>query len=272
MVHVYLILAHKNPIQLMKMIAALHAENNHFFVHIDAKFDMRYSLDFPPNVRICENRINIRWGGFSMIEATVCLMNMLINSGIQPDYVHLLSGQDFPLVSVQSIDRFFEYHYGKNFIEYHNIPYEGWADNGGMDRITYKWNIDAGKTDKTQLAIRSFPAEIQPFGGSQWWSLTGECVKWLADICRSGELLYDFYRHTRIPDEMFFQTAIMHSLYSETVVNDNLRYINWADGPEYPRILTCEDWNKLMSTGKLFARKFDINKDASILHKLIHHV
>jgi len=252
----------------MQMISALQAENCLFFVHIDKKSDVHKFVDLPTNVLICENRVSVRWGGFSMIEATVCLIEMLINSGNKPDYVHLLSGQDFPLCNPRSIDSFFEDNNGKNFIQYHTIPYKFWSDNGGFDRINYKWDIDGGKTNKAQLTGRSFPSGVKPYGGSQWWSLTLKCVEWLATICRSGELLYDFYRHTNIPDEMFFQTAIMNSKFAQTVVNDNLRHINWTDGPEYPRVLTSEDWEKLMHSAKLFARKFDVEKDADILNKI----
>ena len=231
MLHAYLILAHKNQTQLIRMISALPKKNSHFFVHVDYKANINNFIDIRHNAQICEKRVNIHWGGFSMIEATACLINMLRFSGFKPDYVHLLSGQDFPLNSSQTIDMFFENNYGKNFMDYHTIPFDGWADNGGLDRICYKWNIDGGKRNKYLLETCMFPADMQPYGGSQWWSLTGECVEWLTDKCRPGELLYDFYRNTRIPDEMFFQTAVMNSSFAETVINDNLRYINWTDGP-----------------------------------------
>jgi len=212
--HAFLILAHKNPTQLMWMISALQAENSWFFVHVDQKSNLlnflQSMIEFPKNVQICKKQFNINWGGFSMIEATVSLMRMVCDSDLHPDYVHLLSGQDFPLCSISKIDCFFENNSGKNFINYFTIPYDGWAYNGGLDRINYKWDIDNGEKEKSQLDTCSFPEGIQPYGGWQWWSLTGECVEWLTEICRPGELLYDFYRHTLIPDEMFFQTVIMH--------------------------------------------------------------
>jgi hypothetical protein len=274
--HAYLILAHKNPVQLMRMISALQADNNRFYVHVDNKSSgmaryLQSMIDCPDQLRVCDRQININWGGFSMIEATVCLMNMLRDSDFRADYAHLLSGQDFPLCSPQAIDRFFESNAGKNFMEYHAFPYENW-NNGGWDRIIYKWDADGGKTDKEQLEPRAFPENIQPYGGSQWWSLTGECVEWLAGVSRPDEPLYDFYRHTFIPDEMYFQTVILHSKFAETAVNDNRRYYDWTAGPEYPRVLTHEDRDKLFDSGKLFARKFDICRDAMILNMISSHI
>ena len=276
MKHAYLILAHKHPTQLIQMISVLQSEKSYFYVHVDKKSGMlgflQSMIELPKNMFVCEKQIGVNWGGFSMIQATVCLMEMLCDSSIQPDYVHLLSGQDFPLCSPQKIDEFFECREGENFINHYTLPYENWGGNGGLDRVNYLWDVDGGKTDKAQLPTRTFPDGLQPYGGSQWWSLTGQCVKWLVSVCRPGCQLYDFARYTLIPDEMFFQTAIMHSQFSGSVVNDNLRYYNWTDGPEYPRILTYEDWEMLIDSGKLFARKFDINKDAAILEKLFTYV
>ena len=276
MKHAFLILAHKNFSQLMQMIAALQSKKSLFFVHIDKKSEMlrhisQAMIESPSNIMLSDRQVNVNWGGFSMIEATVCLMNMLRDSGVCADYVHLLSGQDLPLCPPQEIDLFFENNYGKNFMEYHTIPCKGWENNGGLDRINYKWDVDGGETDRAKLESRPFLTDIHPYGGSQWWSLTGECVEWMISMCHSGNLLYDFYRNTNIPDEMLFQTAIMHSPFATTVVNDNLRYINWTDGPEYPRILRNEDWDKLRCSGKLFARKFDICKDANIMNKILIH-
>lgn len=277
MKHAFVILAHKNPTQLMWMISALQSENSCFFVHIDQKSGMlsflQSMIEFPSNVRICEKRINVSWGGFSMVEATLYLMKMVCDSGIMPDYVHLLSAQDFPLCSLQIIDDAFEEQYGKNFINCFTMPMNEWANNGGMDRINYQWDTETGnKKVKTKLEFRSFPEGLQPYGGSQWWSLTFKCVEWLNKVCRPGDLLYDFYKNTLIPDEMFFQTAIMHSSFVETVENNNFRYYDWNSGPEYPRVLTNEDWYKLINSGKLFARKFDINKDQTILKRLFEYI
>ena len=272
MVFAYLILAHKNPGQLKSMISALQTGNSHFFIHIDSKPGMQdfqqSMIDCPPNVHVCSKHIQINWGGFSMIEATVCLMDMLKDSGFRADYVHLLSGQDFPLCAPDAIDHFFEQNAGKNFIEYHILPYRRWAGNQGLDRIRYKWDVDGRKINKPALDVRDFPDGINPYGGSQWWSLTGDCVEWLTKVCRTGEVLYDFYRNTMIPDEMYFQTVILNSHFAQQVVNDNLRYIDFDSGPGYPRVLTCSDYDRLINSGKLFGRKFDIFQDANILYKL----
>lgn len=48
----------------------------------------------------------------------------------------------------------------------------------------------------------------------------------------------------------------------DTVVNDNLRYIDWSKiGVTVPAFLTLDDADNLLNSPKLFARKFDIRFD-----------
>ena len=75
-------------------------------------------------------------------------------------------------------------------------------------------------------------------------------------------------------DEMFVQTAIMNSPYADTVVNNNLRYTDWSesDQPGAPKTFTMKDYDAIVSSGKLFARKFDENKDMDIIRKLYSNI
>ncbi|MNL64977.1 hypothetical protein D3C87_1892530 [compost metagenome] len=64
----------------------------------------------------------------------------------------------------------------------------------------------------------------------------------------------------------------MNSPFKAQTVNDNLRYIDWAEGEAHPNILRYEDLNKIRDSGMMFARKFDIEIDTSILDALDHHI
>ena len=58
----------------------------------------------------------------------------------------------------------------------------------------------------------------------------------------------------------------MNSPLAETVVNDDLRYVEWREwNDSRPAALGKPDFAKMMSSGKLFARKFDVEEDAEIL-------
>jgi hypothetical protein len=73
-----------------------------------------------------------------------------------------------------------------------------------------------------------------------------------------------FFEHAYVPDEMFFQTLLLNSPLASTIVNDDLRLIKWPG----PAILTAADWNDILRSPDLFARKFDENVDASILDSI----
>lgn len=48
---------------------------------------------------------------------------------------------------------------------------------------------------------------------------------------------------------------------TENDSNMALRYIDWKTGPQYPRVLNENDFDKIKNSNCLFARKFDENID-----------
>jgi hypothetical protein len=59
----------------------------------------------------------------------------------------------------------------------------------------------------------------------------------------------------------------MNSALRDTVVDDNLRYVDWFKEPG-PAVLTVDDLDSMLASGKLFARKFDTTVDAAVLDRL----
>lgn len=266
----YLILAHKNPHQLRDMVNVLQDGDNYFFIHIDKKSDISLFINenytTPDQVFFCTERVDISWGGFSEIEGTMKLIYMLKSRNINPDYIHLLSGQDYPLQTNFAIKDFFKKQNNKSFMEFFPLPYENWSGNGGINRLDYKWIIDEVGLDRAYFLVeaqkqremkRAYPEGFKPYGGSQWWSLTNECIDHIAQVCVPGNILYEFYKNTFVPDEMLFHTVLLNSQLSDQIINNNLRYIDWSNGPECPRILRMDDLHKLKSSKKMYARKFD---------------
>jgi hypothetical protein len=80
-----------------------------------------------------------------------------------------------------------------------------------------------------------------------------------------------FFRHVLIPDELFFQTIVMNSPLRDSVENENLRYLDWSREPA-PAVLLESDLPALVSSHKLFARKFDERIDSTILDLLDAHI
>ncbi len=94
------------------------------------------------------------------------------------------------------------------------------------------------------------------YGGSTWWSLSRACVSHLLNECAKNPSYLRRFAHTHVPEEIFFQTLIMASPYAKFVVNDNLRYVDWvARNGNNPAVLDLTDLDKVLASGKLFARK-----------------
>jgi len=275
MTFAYLIPAHKNPQQLLRLVKNLLSDNVFVFIHIDRKVDedpYKASLSSYGNVFFCNHRIRVNWGGFSQIEATVALIRtMIVNIGI-PNYVHLISGQDFPLKNPDQMEDFFKRNSGRNFIEYESLPKSDWH-LGGMDRIEKKWYIDSMGMERAkellpyQKSVQFIP-NIIPYGGSSWWSLTGNCIVWLFEQCSDGNEIYDRFKDTLCPDELLFQTLLMHSPFKDSIVNSNLRKIDWPIPGPHPHIWLYNDIEILKETPKLFARKLDENMDNRVIEEL----
>jgi hypothetical protein len=278
----YLILAHKNLSQLDRLISALDHEQTKFFIHIDKKVPGREILNYRfltnKNVTLLKSRIPVKWGGFSMVMATIKLLQAASagNSG----YYVLLSGEDFPLQPNANIHRFLSASYGKEYLYYAKLPYEGWH-NGGMDRVDYYWmgdHIEPGISkifltfQKENLLKRPYFENFPPYGGSQWWCLTHECIQYILRFIRHNPVLIEYFKYTLCPDEVFFQTIIMNSPFKEQAINDNLKYIVYHGNANHPTLFEANDFSVLINSGKLWSRKFDITHDSVILDKIEAHL
>lgn len=115
------------------------------------------------------------------------------------------------------------------------------------------------------------PHNLQPYGGSAYFCLPKNHVSYIIEYLKDKPDILDFFRHTFALDEIFFQIIIMNSPLRETVVTDNLRYIDWSMGGPHPSFLTMADVDKLLNTSKLFARKFDVELDEKILNFIDSH-
>jgi hypothetical protein len=113
---------------------------------------------------------------------------------------------------------------------------------------------------------RKFPEGFRPFGGSSYWCLPRECIQYIYDLTIQQRAFVEFFKYVDVPDEIFFQTIVLNSPFREMAVNDDLRYIDWKD-PEAgsPGILLTSDFENLVASPKLFARKFDVRVDPEIL-------
>ncbi len=245
----YIILAHKNPQQVLRLIDRLNTIHCNFYIHIDK------GVNITPFKEALSNNTNVffladthreygTWGDLGIVKATIAILSKIVKDN-RSGYCVLLSGQDYPLQNNESIIDFFAINYGTNFMDIFSLPYmSGWGTGGGLNRLNqYKINISTKRMDFIQLPSifentfykrqtigklkklikskqfsefnklfvkRKLPKYIKPYGGSQWWALPIETVYNILSFINSNPKYLSYHEDTLLPDEIFFHTILMH--------------------------------------------------------------
>jgi hypothetical protein len=290
---VFIILAHKLPEQLVRLVRKLDTESSWFLIHVDKRTDSKTFRKMKEPLSTCQNvffldRHVSNWGDLGILKATLKGIYKIRTLGLQFDYVINLSGQDYPLKSNHQIRRYLEQHEGQTFMEYFALPDDHWKrENGGLNRVVY-WHFYwrgqcysirrnsrfvallsnlLGPVLSAKLPLeRKIPGDLKPFGGSAWWCISKDCIEYLVEIMEKEYRLIKFFQHVYIPEELFYQTVLLNSPLKNLIVNDDLHYIIWPDTKsDHPFLLQKHDFDGFIHTDKLFARKFDSTLDAEVL-------
>jgi len=273
----YLIRAHYAPAQLGRLLDRLDGAQAAFFIHISARTSggtvakMQEAVGDRTNVQWLE-RVATYYAGFSLTQSTIVGLRAI--AAAEPtSHTVILSGQDYPARPTTEIERFFQERPGQSFVEHFALPAtDKWpGEDGGLDRIRYRYYERINyKTRTLRLPIlrRQFPDGLQPYGGGAWCALSHDAVRYISSFAEQRPDVVRFFKHVKIPDEIFVQTILLNSPLRDTVVGDDVHYIDWSHGGAHPKVLGTEDYDKIVESGKLFARKFDTRYDMKILDML----
>src|SRR5690606_12039901 len=111
--HAYLILAHNEFEVLQVLISLLDDERNDVYIHFDRKVKELPILDTSKSkLYILSNRIDVRWGHFSQIQAELELLKLSISNNKYSRY-NIISGTHLPLVSQDIMHDYFNSNNGK---------------------------------------------------------------------------------------------------------------------------------------------------------------
>ncbi|HXH82839.1 MAG TPA: beta-1,6-N-acetylglucosaminyltransferase [Candidatus Tectomicrobia bacterium] len=271
----YLISAYKLPEQLVRLVRRLHGDSSWIAVHVDRKAPARVYVQMVEGVSDLDRVVFVdrhvcHWGGFGHVRATLTCLDALYASGAPFDYAVLLTGQDYPLRARAEIERFLAEANGRSYISHWPLPHAAWAGRGGLDRVE-RWHAVWRRHLHVALPLRRrLPGGLVPWGGSPYWCLARPAVDHVRQVLRTAPELVRHFEHVWIPDELFFQTIVVNSPLRDTVVNDNLRYVDWSRRPA-PAVLRRDDFEAMVGSRALFARKFDVTVDAEILDLLDRH-
>ncbi|MFC4872876.1 beta-1,6-N-acetylglucosaminyltransferase [Negadavirga shengliensis] len=287
MKHAVLVLAYKNIHHLSEYIQFLD-EDFLFYIHIDKKSliskEEQAALFNHKNVVFISRKYKVNWGGVNFLKAMLHLGKEALKNK-EVGYIHSVSGQHFPIKTAFEIKNFFHENAGKEFMEFFRLPTERWA-HGGLNRVEYYNLYDTFNSKTTTgfkaiklalilqrlLRIKRKPLKDFPvlYGGSAWWSFSAACLAYTVDYAESHPASMKRLEYTLCAEEMFFQTVIMNSPFKASVVNDNLTLVCWEfRNGNSPATLDNSDFQNLMKSEKLFARRFDypVSKELMTLLK-----
>ena len=271
----HLILCHSNPSQLERLVKRLLHNDAWIYIHLDNKAAIAPFLHLQelPNVIFVKKRVNVYWGGYSIIQATLNGFTEILASGLTFDYINLLSGQDYPIKSTATIHQFLANNPGKAFMHTLSVEHE-WQEaipriaKYHLANVNFPGKYRVERLINAVMPKRKLPLALIPVGRSQWFTVTPTHIAYIVDYLSSNKQVVDFFKLSWAPDEMIFQTVLYNSIYKNDIINDNLRYIDWSAGGASPKVLTMADAAALKNSDKLFARKFNPDVDSAILDYL----
>ncbi|PIB34627.1 hypothetical protein BFP72_03985 [Reichenbachiella sp. 5M10] len=285
----FLIIAHKNPEQLRRLVGRLVSERVVFFIHVDKKVDIKpfeYALDDVEVVWLKRSRS--QWGSIGMIKAIMGGLEAIrLIPGISR--VTLLSGMDYPLKPVERILKFFDEHPSSDFIDIVSFDQSGWSE-AKIQRIRkyyffvkdklfeYPINPNSPSLLRKMLDMglslilpktREFPKGLVAYGGWVWFSFSRETVRDVLSFHAMRPDLMKYVQHCLSSDEIYLHTVLGNLQKGMGAVRPGLTYAKWPQGDvPHPAVLTSEHFEELKSLPHLFARKFDETTDKGVLDRI----
>lgn len=282
----YLILAHGNYVLLKELLKALDSPDNDIYVHLDKKAGHVEISQFEDAIRysklvFIKNRVDVKWGHISIVEATLNLLEEAVKCDY--DYLHLLSGVDFPIKSHSYIQNFFQEHKGCEFVGYSNDMTEEdvkkrivWYP---FHRRDYRRKYIAagwlnGLSYRVQKILHLYtvtPLHTQRIG-SEWFSITWQLAN---DLVSQKKRILKRYKHVLVPDEMFMQAFLIENDLMEKVYDGHeefgncCRKIDWSRGNPY--VWQEKDFEELVNSPCLWARKFSEDQ-INLVKKIAKHI
>jgi len=277
--------------------------NGHVVVHHDSTGADPPWEGAPPSRVHTIDPVAVKWGGWSIVEASLRLVRFAADE-LAADWFVFLSGDDRPIVDLarwedrvreDAIDGIVEatritkrpvlgrrptredLNYARYMYRWRAVP--AVRNAAGQTAVEFtrrisRWAQPLFKIERTPRReewmlgfprrSRSLPGGLALYIGPQWVSFGRRAAKALLD---ADPALVDWYRETWIPDQSFFQT-VLYNEPSLTMRNAPVTFVpkqGIRPGPGGWMLLRTGDLEDLRQSGCAFARKFDAEIEPEIL-------
>lgn len=255
---------------LFRLIESFNSSFN-IYIHIDRKSDISQhtlnSLLKFDTVKCIDRSYQVYWGGINHMHAYLKLSKVALDN---PDnsFFHLITGQDIVCQPLESFQHFCSSQ--DNYLEWEPFPsqkYGGWERYNYYNlydciNVRHGFNWVMNKYARLVQMVcglkrTPLPGIVHIYSGSTYWSLTRNALQYVIDFSQQQPQLINRLKHTFCAEELYFQTVLLNSPFKETILNKNLRYIDWSSDREGPAILNESDVSDIIASSALFARKVD---------------
>lgn len=308
MLHAFMIIAHRNIDQVIRLVKALDDDEVDVYVHLDKKWtvtdeEVSRLRAATKHVTVIDRRISGYLDTWSLCEITIELIKAALKTQKCYSYFGLLSGQDYPIKSMSYMKTILEQSYPKPLIDCTPMVKDNWIYSG------FRWirfhryyriveRITKNKLRRKVLLLPAYAVQLvvtyivgSPYkrlkkagcvlyGGSAWWLLPREVVELcVAEVEANTEIVRAF-KIKNTPEETFFQTMTMRSALDHMVSINNpyevlqncLTYAYFFDETHvptgHPYVLTEENYEMLRKRKELLARKFEMPESTRLMDRI----
>jgi hypothetical protein len=223
-----LFLAYDGASVLRNAIPVLKAAGWDLFVHLDKKADRaKYEQELgemSSSVHLIEDRVEVFWGGYSMIKAELALLQTAMRTNDYSKFL-LLSDDSFPILPPDRLNAHFGN--GEDLITIAPQPphspfysrYHGFfcydhpttamrsPPGAGRNEREIDENLEH-RIAEIEVLRRIGKKNIEVYYGSQFWALTLDTVKFLVNVCQEDLHLVKSFEYSALPDETMVQSLI----------------------------------------------------------------
>ena len=282
----YVVLSHRNPEQVLRLVRAL-GEGPAGRVLV--RHDQRRSrlpaawIEAAGGEPLGDD-IELEWGGWSQLQLILgCLREA--RRRLDPDWTLILSGQDYPLREMAAIEADLERSRADALIgAVRAVERQRPArEDEFYLRCRYRHYARPPRLPALPRRLRPFiyARELPPrvgvrrlggpplalYSSADWLTLRRTALDALLDAAADRRLMR-YFRRVAVPSESFFASALL-SYPSLHVEHDNRRFASFSrPGAPHPDTLGVGDLERILASGADFARKFDAEVDAQVLDRL----
>jgi hypothetical protein len=299
----YDIQTHRDPEQIERLVRTLLTESPNAVVHIshDRRGPALDERALQAYGDVVVEPADGGYGDYSHVERHMQAIVWVLKHRPDVDWLVNITGQDYPIVPIATIERDLATSEADAFLEYHPGFGAGsrWPAHRVRSRYYFRHRRFGALTPKWRDRLHPLQALnfVQPLvrfhvaygvmigrrartpftgafkvhGGSAFMSLRRPVLEYLRDFEQQNPDIMEYFRHTLSPVEAVFPT-ILANAGKFILVNDCKRYFDFRNSSfNHPKLLTRADLPEVYASGAHFARKLQYHSDPEIFDLIDAH-